>query len=391
MRNKELKYLILLLCFIYAQYSNAQLKEWAIQPQFDDVRLTFYLGQKEIVFIKQNNTWGIANHIGEILVTPQFDSINYSDNDFFAKVLVNKKVGLFSYKARKLSVKPEYDDVYAPDHRYIAVQKGDLWGVMDSMGNVIAPFNFKGTAHFDYTKKAYYAKNNVKIDTMLVLPKPYKYLVPLVFQDYIFKSLPKSLPQNLNPNPIRELFKFKYERIEEKEIKNEIVMPPIIGATKSFIIKRLGDNQFTICNSIYRPVSKDTFSFVNEFGTHFFKVQKEPNGKFALWDAEKETYKTKFIYDVIWLYSPSRDFLFKRDNKFGFIDAKGDEVVPPTYDNGIIQTEFVIIQSSKKSGLMNKKNEWFLPLEYDAIVTISNERGAWVKQNGKWGLMRFYW
>ena len=75
------------------------------------------------------------------------------------------------------------------------------------------------------------------------------------------------------------------------------------------------------------------------------------------------------------------------EEKFGFVNSQGEEIIPTKYDfasnfnNGV-----AIIGKGKKFGLVNKKGKIILPLEYDQIHKPSNGLIR-VKKNTRYGFV----
>lgn len=118
--------------------------------------------------------------------------------------------------------------------------------------------------------------------------------------------------------------------------------------------------------------------------------------------------------------------LFERDGKWGLLDTKGKELLPPQYDkiepsephsqwltiqlngkkgvetmNGktVLEARFefirgipgcnFVVRDSGKYRIINKKNEVLLPLEFDSVRIRSDGRLMVVRRDGRFGMVNF--
>jgi len=84
----------------------------------------------------------------------------------------------------------------------------------------------------------------------------------------------------------------------------------------------------------------------------------------------------------------------RRDGKWGYVDAKGAEVIAPTYEKAepfFAGGEVAKVTLGGKMGLIDKTGKVVLPLQYDDIDTIRWWQPApdflFVNMGGKWGLV----
>lgn len=77
----------------------------------------------------------------------------------------------------------------------------------------------------------------------------------------------------------------------------------------------------------------------------------------------------------------------KRDGKWGFINAKGEEVVPPQYDSlsGFAANGLALIKRDGKYGYINTQIKEVLPPLYEDAGLFASNGLANVKIDGKWG------
>jgi hypothetical protein len=75
----------------------------------------------------------------------------------------------------------------------------------------------------------------------------------------------------------------------------------------------------------------------------------------------------------------------RQDKKFGFINIKGELVIPMVYDwVGNFNEGLVAVATDRKYGFINKENQLVIPQKYDKAYTYSKGRGI-IRLNGRIG------
>ncbi len=81
----------------------------------------------------------------------------------------------------------------------------------------------------------------------------------------------------------------------------------------------------------------------------------------------------------------------KLNNKYGFIDKHGNEVIPVKYDKvySFVRGGLATVELNGKAGVINTKNEVVIPFKYDFIGTpkFFAEKLVRVKKDGKFGFI----
>ena len=73
----------------------------------------------------------------------------------------------------------------------------------------------------------------------------------------------------------------------------------------------------------------------------------------------------------------------KKDGKWGFINQKGEQIIPFLYDDASYFTEgLALVKKGDKYGYINDKNETVLPFIYDDGALFENGK-AWVQIGDK--------
>lgn len=92
------------------------------------------------------------------------------------------------------------------------------------------------------------------------------------------------------------------------------------------------------------------------------------------------------IYENL-LYSQKEAFGLKKDGKYGFLDLKGNELIPFMYESaGSFSEGLAPVSIDGKFGYINLKNEIMIPFEYDNADLFKDEY-AIVEKKGKSGVI----
>lgn len=82
-----------------------------------------------------------------------------------------------------------------------------------------------------------------------------------------------------------------------------------------------------------------------------------------------------------------------KNNKYGFVDASGKEVIPVKYQeiefyNSIYHDgiHLIAMKLNKKWAILDKHNNEIIPRQYDAIYMVEDDLLS-VNKNGKWGVI----
>ncbi len=126
---------------------------------------------------------------------------------------------------------------------------------------------------------------------------------------------------------------------------------------------------------------------IEEFNCKIVKSEKDED-KFI---KPETVVKTIQMYDEIW------DFDFnnmtwakvKLDDKYGFIDTNGKEVVPLIYDEvyefNKFKTDWMLVEQDNKLGFIDTNGKEVVPLIYDEVYEFNEIKEGWmqVKRDGK--------
>ena len=107
-----------------------------ITPQYESIELF----RDTVTKVKQNNKWGLINNRGEILAETKYDTIYSFNSDAMAKILLNDKEGYLNKSGEEV-IPPIYEKCYyITDDNLVRIILNGKEGYLDKRGNeIISP------------------------------------------------------------------------------------------------------------------------------------------------------------------------------------------------------------------------------------------------------------
>lgn len=288
---------------------------WLFAPgnnTYDDFGIIdqFVSGGGVYVAVSKKGKWGVYDLVSkkEIFKLQIDDNITAGlENDHFRFLDKNDKWGLVVYKTGKVfnPGENEYED-FDEETNYLIVKKNGLYGLVDVNGKTITQIVYK-VLKFDRESSYYFA---IKDGMAGFIDQQGNTVIPCKYE-----PLPFMVPNEFVNDHVRMLFNGKSVLLDSKG-KTIINSTDFLGTDDIFIIK----TRFSGTNWCYMGKYKD------ENGKEIMKIIL--NGK--LYENLGGD-----IYNSI----PEKSILFndgrlaaKRDGLYGFLDTKGNEVIPFEYD-----------------------------------------------------------
>lgn len=140
-------------------------------------------------------------------------------------------------------------------------------------------------------------------------------------------------------------------------------------------------------NNSQKRKNINAISFITSYDREIALVDmKEDNGldyDYALMDKDLNIIPLR--YDFVWSYFSEELLLVKNDKKYGYVNKKGQLIIPLKYDQALnFQDGYGVVKLDGKWGFVNKLGKE-IPLIYDQVFPFEDGK-ALVKQNEK----RFY-
>lgn len=277
----------------------------------------------ELVFIdgiqttQDGDRFGFKSEDGAIITPNKYLFVDKFHGNY-CKVYMNyDSCGLINRKGEQI-IPCDYADVDYPHEGLIMVRRDSLYGFFDTLGRQRIPFLYPAASSFNEGRAvvaAYVDSFTIGygyIDTTgsIVIPPMYQYAYPFYEGYAVVKN---------------------YDRYGMINLANKEVLPIKYEVVTSFIdgVFFAGDGE----------------------GVAMFSKQFKP--------------LTKPIYTYI--VGKAEDYyLVYRDNKYGYLNAKGREVIPCIYDQaGLFDQGRASVSINKKWGIIDRSGKTVLPIEFD--------------------------
>lgn len=278
-----------------------------IKPNFEELEISI---KNELIKVKLNGKWGFINYKGEFIIKPQFDSIN-DFNDNIAKVKINNKYGYID-KTDKVMLKAEYDEL-------------DEMRVKESTNNSI-----------DYDIKCYIVtiegkKGLLNGNFKQLLETKYKAIQLFSFGGEYTNITIRNSERLKNKKEKSEPFFIVTLEDDKKGLFN--------FQKEKFILEPIFDSLSILNNELVKFTKNDKFGFANLSGDILLPETCE--------NIKSEKYP--FAMD-------SYIFPCKINDKYGYIDEKGNKLIDFKYDSAnFFRKNEAIVEIGNKHFIIDKK------------------------------------
>lgn len=303
---------------------------YQIKNKYDFIDWTVKDG---LILVIRKGRYGCINEKGIEIVPPKYDSV-YPFNKRVARIELNGKWGLLDIIAGKEIIPPQYERTYSFKEGFAAVRLNGKWGYIDIAGNDITPLKYEAALEFEKEGVAAIKLNG----------------------------------------------KWGYIDRTGKEI-----IPPKYTSTtflKNGKIEALLDDYIYIINAAGKVLGRrPTSEFVK-------KVKKDAERVKNNFANPEYYYQARGKYEYIDPYLRNGLILVRQNEKYGYIDKTGKEVIPPRFDGigGAFHDRFVI-KLGEKYGLIDSSEKEIIPTKYDGINL--STPCVIVKIGGKYGLVDY--
>jgi|GEM_PF-4006090 len=117
-------------------------------------------------------------------------------------------------------------------------------------------------------------------------------------------------------------------------------------------------------------------------------VQVRLNSKCGLFDTLTNELLTAIRYDNIGYFANENHIQFCTNDKYGFLNESGNEIIGAKYDLATDFTEgLACVKLDELWGMVNTLGEIIVPIEYEMAWPFHMKNRAAVKKDGKWGFI----
>ena len=290
---------------------------------------------QKMALVRENDKFGYIDTSGNMVIAPQFDKAgDFSEG--MAPALQDDKWGYIDTSG-KWVLQPTYDRVKGFNAGYALVLKDDQWNYIDKSG------------------------------TVLQTPVQEKY--------YDFNE-----------------YGVAFYRVDKKigliDTNGKVILEPTYEVMKPFV------------NGQARVRQGDLWGMIDAAGKitiHVSYNELSDNSGKAVWGAKGESFgvitsngfEIVENADKIWDFTDNSNLTYARsDKKIGFINTKGEWVIPPTFDKArAFNSGLAPVARRKDWGYINEKGEVVVPMQYRDAEVYGDNGLAPVKEKKLWGFI----
>ncbi len=371
------------------------------------------------IYLYINDTKGMCNIDGRIIVPVEYDDIAYSGNNI-AMVKLGSKWSLLDCSKNTLS-EVSYDQVYeitagiqTDNHMikgYYALKNGK-WGCVDSFGNTVIEFKYEALDKFDELGRARVIYNGkfgiVDCGGQTVIETAYDYIYPFDrLKVAVAKVGNKYGAVNLLGNVV---IPFEYDYMYS--FNNS---PSTVAYKNSefFVISQDGS---AVTDKAYRYIEEfkngialaydEGYGYIDHSGNEIIdcvhtevkqgtalSVFLKKNGKWALFSPDG-TNLSGFIYDDVGAFENGLSAVCIRTaagSRYGYVNDSGDVIIPFVY-SAALQFKYgkAIVSYDGKYGIIDIEGDVVIPFDYSGFnPSYDYNVIAAADKNSKWGLISF--
>jgi len=277
-----------------------------------------------LAYFSINGKYGYIDELGKVVINPIYDDASYFKNGA-AKVRVKDKVGIINKSGQEV-VPINYDDVYTEDGFFITILN-DKYGCTNEKGEIILPAKHTqvyvdhGVISFSINDKWNIVDENgnvirTKYTNIDKVPNSNLSIAELNYKYGIVDSAGKVIAP------------FKYDGIDYLDFRSMYFannQAYTYTATNRFSV--MIGNKYGVIDDNGTIIIPCEYDYTGVFNNGMIAL--EQNEEYSLADKNGRIV-SKSKYDEI---TQVGDFFsFIKNNKYGFLNEKGEEVVPQIYD-----------------------------------------------------------
>ena len=272
-----------------------------------------------LIPFRKGNKWGYATPDRRIVIDCVYDETDFIENEGPICLKKDGKSGAIDETGRVI-IPFEYDKVQDGGEGMVAVKKDDKWGYFDSSGQPVTGFKYETAARFrdglaPVMLKKKYGYINTKGE-MVIAPQ-YSYVFE--FSDGVAIVRPKK-KYTLMDRQGNILLKEEYDSIRELTPKGYYCVTD--SKNKAGLIDRNGN--------IIIPIEYNNWFEIDEMGW-VLMTQGKKTGYLTLGKPVPESLKFPTKYKSIYPFSEGLSIVTSHNNRQGWVDRTGTELVPLVY------------------------------------------------------------
>ncbi|MBQ9184159.1 MAG: WG repeat-containing protein [Neisseriaceae bacterium] len=331
--------------------------------------------------VERNKRYGLIDKSGKIIIPPQYNELNYF-TDKLVRTRHNNQYELFDTQGNIISDK--YDFIGNIDYGFAKIKQQDKYGLMDKNGKIIIPCEYDDILTLTKEPDLIAVKKN---NAWGFVDKNNHTVIPFVYEQvWHFHNGLAKIRNNQQYGMI--------------DLTGKIIIPTqyqwLSDANEQGVMVFKQDNHFGLINKdnqIFREAKSEKIA---DFNHILIKKETVSINKTAEENSpqDKQSDNTKYDFEKIdGKYVISENILANKtviiteNNQYGLADATGKIILPVEYNYiSVISEDRFKIQKNKQYGIADSQGNILLSIEYDEIFDFEDGL-ATVKKNEKNGVV----
>lgn len=371
-----------------------------------------------LLIVRQNEKYGLIERSGEVVLPLEYNDLGKFDDNYF---LANKggkegefgetiggKWGLFHKSGREV-VPPVYDGMQ--EHgQGLLVKKGDKYGLMDTLGQLVLPVEYEGVGNtlpgnlFVVTRQG--KQGGVDAKGKIIFPFEYSDLSPFRKNFKVEKDSLQGLydsagqviipltQQQVGGSIYGDTFDIKRNGLWGLvDIRGREVLPAVyqeIGYLRNGFMPCKKNGLWGLLDSTGREAIVPQYDSIRPLEEGFIWAKKQGTWFFLDAQGQKITpprpvYDYAWPFDDRWSEEKNNAAWVQSEGKFGLINRAGKEITPLVYNAAGPFSEGVAVAVKGKNILLVDTLGREIDISNYSQAEYSSEGMIWVKKDTLWG------
>ncbi len=385
-------------------------KKYLITPQYDELQ-PFYKGkryprygvmEKGALFASKDGQYGVIDSLNNIIIPFQNGKLSLFDLEIIIADFDGKKTILDLKGNPLLPQEIEFIKRTSQSKEELIVRKDGLVGIYNYKSNTFIINPIYQTIHSPYGKKYFYVVQ--KDDKFGLVKKDGSPLLPIEYDKISGHQIQKNNLYGYLDKFGKVLIEPKYERVQDQFAVKENGLWGILDSVGNWFVAP----QFERIQHFYKGYivfKKNKRGYINPSKNVFIqpiyddiqrftgRIKVKKNG---FWSVMDDTGKVILPFEFTEIKSHSLNRLVvKKDSTWGIYSGEGKELQPTIFSEiggNEEPYEYIPVFQNKKMGWVDEKGDLIIPCKYEDIR--SNKRFSFqksphsifpVKKNNKWG------
>jgi hypothetical protein len=352
----------------------------SLNPIFNDCSLELGAATSELITIRKNNKYGAVDLTGKEIIPFKYDHVSIINNSISAEL--NEKVSIIDISGKEITP-VKYDYVRFSNNGFIVSQNGKS-GFINKTGEIKIPLKYDILSDFNL-EGLFYVNNNGLIGCIDTSGNE---VIPIIYSQLEQSSNGYSFSTS---NGVCGFINYDGEY---KKPSNYIPSEVVCIDDSYLVIEKSGKKGVIDYNgNVIIPIKFDYIDIDTKAGHAIvgFKSNQYTNGMGSLieagyWNLQGEQI-TEFKYNLSCIEGcESRKFsegmarVRIKQDKYGFIDTNGREIVVPKYDwvDNFYEGRSRV-SLNRKEGFIDKTGKEITPLKYDRVYNFGKNGLALVQ------------